>query len=116
MSARSRRSEERPHTFERYRLFDDQVRFLEGWFADTLPTAPINQLAVARLDGDLYESTWDAITVLYPTLSPGGFLIVDDYGGIPACAKAIQDYCTEHAITEPIEQVDWTGAFWCKHS
>jgi O-methyltransferase len=102
--------------FEKYGLFDDQVRFLEGWFADTLPTAPINQLAVARLDGDLYESTWDAINVLYPRLSPGGFLIVDDYGGIPACAKAIQDYRTEHAITEPIEQIDWTGVFWRKHS
>jgi O-methyltransferase len=99
--------------FERYHLLDDQVRFLEGWFADTLPTAPIDQLAVVRLDGDMYGSTWDAITVLYPKLSPGGFLIVDDYH-IPACAKAIQDYRTEHAITEPVEQIDADAAFWRK--
>jgi len=100
--------------FARYGLLDDQVQFLVGWFKDTLPAAPIQQLAVARLDGDLYESTWDAITVLYPKLSPGGFLIVDDYGAIPACARAIQDYRTEHAITEPVEQIDWTGVFWRK--
>ena len=100
--------------FERYHLLDDQVRFLEGWFSDTLPAAPIDQLGVVRLDGDMYGSTWDAITVLYPKLSPGGFLIIDDYGAVPGCAKAIEDYRTEHAITEPIEHIDWTGAFWRK--
>ena len=39
----------------RYGLLDAQVRFLEGWFKDTLPGAPIEQLAVLRLDGDLYQ-------------------------------------------------------------
>jgi len=100
--------------FAKYHLLDDQVRFLEGWFADTLPTAPIDQLSVARLDGDMYGSTWDAITALYPKLSPGGFLIVDDYGCAPGCAKAIEDYRVENEITEPIEEIDWTGAFWRK--
>jgi O-methyltransferase len=102
------------HNFERYRLLDDQVQFLEGWFKDTLPAAPIDQLAVARLDGDLYESTWDAITVLYPKLSSGGFLIVDDYGDIPACAQAIEDYRTQNGIDAPIEKIDFTGVFWRK--
>ena len=46
------------------RPVDDRVRFLEGWFRDTLPTAPIDQLAVLRLDGDLYESTMDALVAL----------------------------------------------------
>jgi O-methyltransferase len=100
--------------FDRYGLLDSQVRFLEGWFKDTLPTAPIEHLAVARLDGDLYESTWDAISVLYPKLSPGGYLIVDDHE-IPACAKAIDDYRAEHGITEPIQAIDWTGVYWRKH-
>jgi O-methyltransferase len=47
--------------FERYGLLDDQVQFLEGWFRDTLPDAPIDSLALIRLDGDLYESTMDAL-------------------------------------------------------
>ncbi len=48
-----------------------QVRFLPGFFADTLPRAPIESLAFLRLDGDYYRSTWDALAALYPLLSPG---------------------------------------------
>jgi O-methyltransferase len=73
--------------FAKYGLLDDQVRFLPGWFKDTLPSAPIEQLALIRLDGDLYESTIDSIAALYPKLSVGGFLIVDDYNN-PGWAKA----------------------------
>ncbi len=71
--------------FERYGLWDDQVRILEGWFCDTLPDAPIERLAVLRLDGDLYQSTIDALDALEPRVSPGGFVIVDDYGGWEPC-------------------------------
>jgi len=101
--------------FARYDLLDDQVRFLVGWFKDTLPTAPIDRLAVLRLDGDLYESTTDAITALYPKLSVGGYLIVDDYNAPlvgKACSQAIRDYRAKHDITEPMLEIDWTGVYW----
>ena len=97
--------------FERYGLLDGQVRFLEGWFKDTLPHAPIPTLAVLRLDGDLYESTIDALSNLYPKLSPGGFCIVDDYN-ISACAQAIADYRAAHGITDDIVDIDGLGVFW----
>jgi O-methyltransferase len=103
--------EEVKKNFEKYALLDDQVKFLVGWFRDTLPSAPISQLAVLRLDGDLYESTMDALSVLYPKLSIGGYLIVDDFY-IPACAKAIEDYRTANSITELIQDIDGHGAFW----
>jgi O-methyltransferase len=91
------------HNFERYGLLDDRVKFLEGWFKDTLPTAPIEQLSLLRLDGDLYESTWQAIDALYPKLSPGGFCVVDDYGDLVAqCQRAIHDYRDAHGITDEI--------------
>jgi O-methyltransferase len=105
------------HNFERYGLLDDQVKFLVGWFKDTLPTAPIDELAVMRLDGDLYESTWQAIEALYPKLSPGGFCIVDDYGDLVAqCQRAIHDYRDAHGITEEIVDIDGFGAYWRKNS
>ncbi|HVN61103.1 MAG TPA: TylF/MycF family methyltransferase [Gaiellaceae bacterium] len=97
--------------FRRYGLLDDQVRFLPGWFRDTLPDAPIERLAVMRLDGDLYESTILAMESLYPRLSVGGYVIVDDYV-LPACSAAIDDYRARNHITEPIEQIDWSGVFW----
>ena len=65
--------------FARYGLLDEQVRFLPGWFSDTLPTAPIDRLALMRLDGDMYESTMDGLRTLYPKLSSGGYCIIDDY-------------------------------------
>lgn len=98
--------------FAKYGLLDDQVRFLKGWFRDTLPQAPIEKLAVLRLDGDMYESTMDALVHLYPKLSRGGYLIVDDYGAVPSCQQAVQDYRTAHAVTEEIRSIDWTGVYW----
>ena len=98
--------------FERYGLLDGQVRFLKGWFRDTLPEAPLDKLAVVRLDGDMYESTMDALVNLYPKLSVGGYLIVDDYGCFPACRQAVHDYRETHDIEEDIQSVDWTGVFW----
>lgn len=98
--------------FAKYGLLDDQVKFLKGWFKDTLPGAPIDRLAVARLDGDMYESTMDGLTHLYPKLSCGGYLIVDDYGAVPACKQAVEDYRRAHDITEPIVPIDWGGVYW----
>ncbi len=100
--------------FERFGLLDDRVRFLEGWFRDTLPRAPIERLALLRLDGDMYESTIVALEALYPKLSPGGYCIVDDYGAVPACAKAVDDYRSAHALHEPLNRVDWTAVYWMK--
>ncbi len=100
--------------FSRYELLDDRVRFLEGWFKDTLPAAPIDSLALMRLDGDLYESTRDALVNLYPRLSPGGFVIVDDYGDIASCRAAVDEFRAENRIFAPIQQIDWTRVFWRK--
>jgi hypothetical protein len=107
--------EEVRRNFEQYGLLDDQVRFLEGWFKDTLPGAPIERLAVLRLDGDLYESTMDALVPLYPKLSPRGFCIVDDYN-IAACAQAIEDYRGAHGVTEEIVPIDNSAVYWRRNA
>ncbi len=97
--------------FERYGLLDGQVRFLKGWFRDTLATAPVERLALLRLDGDLYESTMDALVPLYPKLSSGGFLIVDDYN-LPACRKAVHDFREREGISDKIIPIDSAGVYW----
>ncbi len=100
--------------FRRYGLLDDRIKFLPGWFRDTLPVAPVEQIAVLRLDGDMYESTHLGLTHLYPKLRSGGFLIVDDYGALANCRRAVEDFRNAHAITEPMVAVDWTGVYWRK--
>jgi O-methyltransferase len=99
--------------FRAFNLLDNQVQFLKGWFKDTLPTAPFKKIAVARLDGDLYESTMDSMTNLYPKLSVGGYLIVDDYA-VVTCKKALHDYRDAHVIKEPLQTIDGEGVFWQK--
>lgn len=100
----------------RYGMLDEGVRFLPGWFEETLPTAPLDRLAIVRLDGDLYGSTMDALRHLYPRLSAGGYLIVDDYGVIPACRQAVTDFRQAHGIQEPIQDIDGSGVYWRRAS
>jgi O-methyltransferase len=109
-------AEEVRRNFERYGLLDEQVRFLEGWFQDTLPNAPIEELAVARLDGDMFESTIVALEALYPKLSVGGYLIVDDYGAVRGCRMAVDEFRRDHGISEPMQEIDWAGVFWQRES
>jgi O-methyltransferase len=66
-----------------------------------------------RLDGDLYESTIQALDALYPRLSPGGFCIIDDYV-ITACRKAVTDYRAKHRVSAEIVGIDGSGVMWRK--
>jgi O-methyltransferase len=98
--------------FARFGLADDLVVFVKGWFKDTLPTLSDQRWAVIRLDGDLYESTTQALQALYPNLVPGGWIIIDDYHDIDVCRQAVDDFRTAHSITEPLQDVDWSAVCW----
>lgn len=104
--------EEAQANFRRYGLLDAQVCFLKGWFSQTLPQAPIDAISIMRLDGDLYESTMDGLNHLYPKLSVGGYVIIDDYFSFPMCAEAVNDFRKAHGITDPIQAIDWTAIYW----
>ena len=93
--------EEVQANFRRYDLLDNRVMFLKGFFSDTLPKADFQSLAIARLDGDSYDSTMDALEGLYPRLSSGGYIIIDDWH-LPSCRQAVFDYRQAHDIDEPI--------------
>lgn len=107
--------EEVRSNFQRFGL-DAGVRFLEGFFEATLPSLAGETWALLRLDGDTYESTWTGLECLYPGLSPGGYVVIDDYQLIPECRQAVDDYRRRHGIAEPIEMIDITGARWRRES
>lgn len=98
--------------FRKFDLLDDQVRFLPGWFAETLHAAPIERLAMLRLDGDMYGSTMEALTALYHKVSANGFVIVDDYGAVPGCRAAVDEFRARRGITAPIHDIDGLGVYW----
>lgn len=98
--------------FSRYGLLDEQVCFLKGWFKDTLPNAPIERLSILRLDGDMYESTMDALANLYDKVSTGGYVIIDDYWYAESCRKAVSDFRASRGIEDKIKRIDSDGVFW----
>ncbi|MGQ0737262.1 MAG: TylF/MycF/NovP-related O-methyltransferase [Acidobacteriota bacterium] len=107
------------HNFEFYGLLDDRVHFLKGFFSDTMPTAPVSQIAVLRLDGDMYESTIVVLEHLYPKISSGGYVIIDDFGMLPECNQAVEDYRARHSVVEPLQIIGYVrdaplGAYWRK--
>lgn len=101
--------------FAAYGLLDDRVSFLKGWFCDTLQEAPTQTIALLRMDGDLYESTMDTLVALYDRVSPGGVVIVDDYGALAVCRQALEDFFANRAEDVPaLHRIDWTGAYFYK--
>lgn len=103
--------------FRRFGLLDDQVKFVKGWFCDTLRDAPFGKIAVLRLDGDMYRSTLDALEGLYDRVSEGGYVIVDDYFGWASCKLAVTEFLAVRRLTPDLQRIDFTGVYWkVRHS
>ncbi|WP_375569874.1 TylF/MycF/NovP-related O-methyltransferase [Seohaeicola saemankumensis] len=98
--------------FACYGLLDERTRFVKGFFRDTLHKLDAECFSLIRLDGDMYELTIQALEALHPKLSSGGFVIIDDYGAVPSCARAVDDFRAREGITAPMEVIDWTGVWW----
>jgi hypothetical protein len=100
--------------FDAYGLADEQVVFLKGFFNDTLPGLGDARFALIRLDGDMYGSTMDALVNLYDRLAPGGFVIIDDYGGLKNCRRAVHDFLDQRGLKPDIAPIDESGVWWQK--
>jgi O-methyltransferase len=92
--------------------YERGVRFVPGFFEDTLPGLAGERWSIVRLDGDTYEATWTTLESLYPGLSVGGHLIVDDYEALEECRRAVDEFRAHHGIEDLIERVDWTAVRW----
>lgn len=100
---------------ENYKRFDAlgrHVVFVEGVWQETLKGIK-GPFCVVRVDGDLYGSTYVALDRLYPQLSPGGYLIEDDWI-LGTAQEAVKDYRRTHNVVEPILAIDGIGVYWRK--
>lgn len=100
--------------FAKFDLLNERVKFISGWFSDTLPSCPIERISLLRLDGDLYASTLDALENLYNKVSLGGYVIIDDYV-LPFCARAVDEFRKAQSITEPLVRIDMYAVYWRKN-
>jgi len=94
------------------------VEFVPGFFEATMPSLRGRRWSLIRLDGDTYTATRVSLDALYPSLSLGGYLVIDDYheAYLPQPRRAVNDFRREHGITEPLEQIDTAGARWRRTS
>jgi O-methyltransferase len=87
----------------------EKIHFCKGKVESTIPGSAPEQIAVLRLDTDWYESTKHELIHLYPLLSPGGILIIDDYGHWRGSRKATDEYIKEYAPSLFLGRIDYTG-------
>lgn len=85
---------------------DKHLRFVKGMVEDTIPAVAPDRIAILRLDTDFFSSTKHELQHLYPRLSPGGILIIDDYGAFPGSRKATDEYAAEHRLNWFLHRVD----------
>jgi O-methyltransferase len=90
----------------------EQVVFVKGFFDKTLHTIDDTFCGI-RLDGDLYSSTWVALTALYPRLSTNGYCIIDDWI-LHTARQAVYDYRDANNITCQMFDIDGIGSYWIK--
>ena len=74
---------------------EELITWHSGWFADTMPSAEVGDIAMLHLDGDWYESTMTALTWLWPRLVVGGQMAADDYYCWGGCGKAVDEYLAD---------------------
>lgn len=92
------------------------VEFVAGFFEQTLPRLTDRRWALIRLDADTYEPTREALRCLYPNLSVGGYLIVDDYGSFEGARRAVDEFRRRHELEDPLEHIDSTCVRWRRES
>ncbi len=101
--------------FSKYDLLDDNTRFVKGLYAQTLPSTPINKISVLCVFGFLYELTMDVLVNLYSNVSPGGYVIINDFS-LPTTQAAVNNFRNAYQITDPIHQIDSVGIYWQKNN
>ena len=83
------------------------VKYVVGPVEETIPSNAPEQIALLRLDTDWYESTRHEMQHLYPRLSDGGVLIIDDYGHWQGARRAIDEYFAGQPTL--LSRIDYTG-------
>ena len=87
----------------------ERVHYVKGKVEETVPAQAPQQIALLRLDTDWYESTRHELQHLYPRLSPGGVLIIDDYGHWKGSRKATDEFIASTPDFGLLTRIDYTG-------
>jgi O-methyltransferase len=94
----------------------EKIRFVQGRVEDMIPTHVPSEIALLRLDTDWYESTYHELLHLFPRLSVGGILIIDDYGHWQGAKRAVDQYIMQQNLQLLLHRIDYTGRICVKQN
>ncbi len=94
------------------------VEFHKGWFQDTVPAVArsgfLSTIAILRLDGDYFSSTKVCLENLFDLVSPGGFVVIDDYGAYEGCRRAVHEFLADRGLAPFLHYTDSVCRYWVK--
>ena len=88
---------------------EERIHYIVGDVMETLPGRVPEKIALLRLDTDWYESTRHELETMFPRLSPGGVLIIDDYGHWKGAKKAVKEYFAQNNLSIRLYPIDYSG-------
>ena len=100
--------------FARLGIPEARTHITAGWFQDTLPRSPVKRIALLHLDADLYESVKLSLECFYDRVTPGGFIVLDDYGFWPGCRTAVDEFLSQRGVKVNLRVSDTTGRWFRK--
>lgn len=101
--------------FCEFKLFNEKVHIIKGWFNESIPKVPINKISLLHCDGDLYESTKTTLDLLYSKVVPGGYVVSNDYGDVWVGAKRAVDECiSKNCPDVDLMRIAGGGAYFIK--
>lgn len=93
----------------------ERIHYVEGRVEETIPSAGVpDRISLLRLDTDWYVSNSHEMKHLFPRLSSGGVLILDDYGHWEGVRRSVDEYFAEHGITQMLHRIDYSGRLLIK--
>ena len=105
--------EVRSVTLGKFKLPEDRIEFVKGWFENTVPSTRdrIQKLAILRIDGDWYESTKVCLEGLFGKVQPGGVVIIDDYDSCIGAKRAVDEFVAANKLNVTLCS-DGRGGRW----
>ena len=90
------------------------VHVVKGWFYETFPQVEVGDIALLHIDADWYDSVKLCLERFYDQVSPGGYVVIDDYGHWEGCRRAVDEFLASRSVGVPLTVVDYTGRYFQK--
>jgi O-methyltransferase len=93
---------------------DENLTIRKGWFDQTFPLPSAKKISILHVDCDWYESVMLTLNKFYPIVSPGGVIVIDDFGHFEGCREAVYDFLNANKIKPLFERFGHSQIFWIK--